>query len=508
MRVACFLTLVLGLAVNSPAGESDPISGILIDVRERQQLEIPESTVLDERVWQDPLVKESLGKYLLARDAIRKGQNSVAIGLLSQAVQLDQDNAAAWHKLAVLWERQRQSKIAMESWRQVFRINPDDLDALHAMGMQAFTEGDITEAARLLTTWRIGDGHQLLRQTRPDRVLYAEGALAHCMDVLGEIEAAKSLRRSVRTDIGGLQRGSAGMRISLDLWKQIIAQLRSVSAYESAFDATAIVFPLVQNDPNKLKDWYRDLIGHAILFDDGSRLSAVVSSIDDETLVSLAPGMSSQQIRAGLLYEAAALFSNLGSQDAAAWLYEDVLEHAPSDVMARNNLGYHLLEQNRMDGYLQRLIENVWRDAPDDPAVLDTYGWMLYLTGRFEDDGASPGAISLLEEANRRSGDDPSPEILNHLGDTYYRLGDVDAARDAWSQALSIIESPEQRAQWTLASMQLQESLWSRRLRDPGSLYDLAFGELQVKLQEKLASLESGNPCEVRPTFSELDIQY
>ena len=508
MRAACFLLLVLGLAVDSTAKDPDPIPELLLDVRERQQLQIPESSVLDQREWNDALVKESLAQYLLARDAIRRGQNAEAFGLLSRATQLDKDNAAAWRRLAMLWERQGQLEIAMESWREAFRINPRELDTLHAIGMQAFRDGEIAEAARLLTAWRIGEGQQSLKKNRPDRVLYAEGALSHCMDVLGETEVANSLRRSVRKDITGLRQDSFQRDISLELWKQIIANLRSVSAYESAFDATAAVLPLVQDDVNRLRDWYRDLISHAILFDDGSKISAVVSAIDDETIVMLAPGMSSQLIRAGLLYEAAALFSNLGSRDAAAWLYEDVLEYTPSDVMARNNLGYHLLEQNHMDAFLQRLVESVWRDAPDDPAVLDTYGWMQYLMGRFEDEEGNPGAISLLEEANRRSGDAQSPEILNHLGDTYYRLGDLDAARDAWSQALSLIESPEQRAQWILASMQLQESLWSRRLRDPGALYDLAFGELQVLLRQKLAALDSGAPCEVRPTFSELDIQY
>ncbi len=508
MRIVCFLILILGLAFDSFGKEPDPIPEILIDVQARQGLEIPRSDVLVNRSWQDPKVRESLGQYITARDSIRRQDTAVAISLLSRATQLDRNNAAAWRKLAMIWDQQGQRQIAMQAWRQVFRINPDDLDALHAIGMSVFRDGDVSEAARLLTAWRINDGQQLLRQTRPDRVLYAEGALAHCMDVLGERQAGEALRRSIRRDIEGLRQGSAGMVIRLDLWNQIIDQLKAVSAYESAFDATATILPLVRNDADELKNWYRDLIGHAILFDDGSRISTIVADIDDEAILMLAPGMSSRQIRAGLLYEAAALFSNLGSQDAAAWLYEDVLEYTPSNVMARNNLGYHLLEQNRVDDYLARLIESVWRDAPDDPAVLDTYGWMQYLKGRFSDEENLPGAASLLKEANDRSSDAPSPEILDHLGDTYYRLGDLDAAEDVWSQALSIIESQEQRAQWILSSMQLQQGLWGRRLRDPGTLYDLAFGELRLLLEKKLTALETGAPCEVRPTFSELEIQY
>ena len=508
MRITCFLSLLLGLVVSSSGMEPDQVSTVLLEVQQRLGLEVPESDVLASRAWQDPMVKESLGQYLMARDAIRRGDNAVGISLLSRATQLDRDNAAAWRKLAMLWERQGQGEIARESWRQVFRINPEDTDALHAIGMGAFRAGDFTEATRLLTAWRIDGGQRQLSQTRPDRVLYAEGALRTAWTCLTSSRQRRRLRRSVRSDIDGLRRGSAGMVIPLDLWNQIISQLMAVSAHESAFDATATILPLVQDDGEQLKDWYRDLISHAILFDDGSRLSAVISSVDDEILDKLAPGMSGDQIRAGLLYEAAALFSNLGNQEGAAWLYADVLEHASTNVMARNNLGYHLLDQNRFDPYLQRLIESVWRDAPDDPAVLDTYGWMQYLLGRFADEEESPGAISLLEDANERSAEDPSPEILDHLGDTYYRLGDEESARKVWSQALSIIESQGHRAAWIASSTQLQQSLWRRRLRDPGTLYDLVFGELEALLREKLASLDAGSPCEVRPTFAELDIRY
>lgn len=508
MRAACLFLLYWGLVTSSMVLGSDSISDLLVDVQERQQLQIPESSILQNRVWQDSMVKESLSQYLEARNAIRQGNNPVAIGLLSRATQLDQDNAAAWLALANLWEQQRQSEIAMEAWRQVFRINPGNLEALYAIGMRTFREGDVQEAARLLTAWRIEEGQEVLRQTRPDRVLYAEGALAHCMDVLDESEIADALRRSIRTDIEGLRRGSAGMSISIGLWKQIIAQLRSVSAYESAFEVESIILPLVQKKNEKLMDWYRDLISHAILFDDGSALSAVISGIDEETLAMFTSDMSSRQIRASLLYQAAALYNMLGNDDAAAWLYEDVLEYDPSNVMARNNLGYHLLDQNRMDEYLRRLIDGVWRDAPDDSAILDTYGWMQYLQDRFEDEEGDPGALSLLEEANQRSGDNPSPEILNHLGDTQYRLGDIDAARESWTTALSIVQSDERRAVWILSSTQLQETLWDRQLRDPSTLYDLTFGELQFNLQAKLAALDSGTPCEVRPTFSELKIQY
>ena len=65
-----------------------------------------------------------------------------------------------------------------------------------------------------------------------------------------------------------------------------------------------------------------------------------------------------------------------------------------------------------------------------DYAVIDSLGWAYYLHGHFDH------ALALIARANELSTSDPNGEMLDHLGDIYWRLNRREEARDAWRQAL------------------------------------------------------------------------
>jgi tetratricopeptide (TPR) repeat protein len=102
----------------------------------------------------------------------------------------------------------------------------------------------------------------------------------------------------------------------------------------------------------------------------------------------------------------------------------------PDSVTRLNALGYALIqrEEGLEEGY--RLLWRGFNYGQMDYAVVDSLGWAYYLYGRFDE------ARALIERANELSANDPNAEILDHLGDVYWRLNRREEARARWREAL------------------------------------------------------------------------
>ena len=110
----------------------------------------------------------------------------------------------------------------------------------------------------------------------------------------------------------------------------------------------------------------------------------------------------------------------------ARWLFAE----QPDSVLRLNALGYALIQrpEGLEEGY--RLLWRGFNFGQTDNAVVDSLGWAYYLHGAFEE------ARVLVERAVELS-IDPNPEIIDHLGDIYWRLDRRDDARVQWQEALA-----------------------------------------------------------------------
>lgn len=114
-----------------------------------------------------------------------------------------------------------------------------------------------------------------------------------------------------------------------------------------------------------------------------------------------------------LLYARAISAATAGNVDLAEQDLRRIIQLDPEHAMALNALGYTLTDQTDRHNEAYRLIRRALEFTPDDPATLDSMGWVLFRMGRADE------AVDYLEQA---AAGDRNPEILAHLVEVLHSL--------------------------------------------------------------------------------------
>ncbi|HSB96915.1 MAG TPA: tetratricopeptide repeat protein, partial [Spongiibacteraceae bacterium] len=104
-----------------------------------------------------------------------------------------------------------------------------------------------------------------------------------------------------------------------------------------------------------------------------------------------------------------------------------ILDKDPSNVVALNALGYTLANLTNRYDEAYALIKKALAQKPDDPAIMDSMGWVEYRRGNLA------AARALLEKAYATY---PDPEVAAHLGEVLWQAGSEARAREIWLKAL------------------------------------------------------------------------
>ncbi|MDE3735626.1 tetratricopeptide repeat protein [Metapseudomonas resinovorans] len=104
-----------------------------------------------------------------------------------------------------------------------------------------------------------------------------------------------------------------------------------------------------------------------------------------------------------------------------------IIEREPENAMALNALGYTLADRTTRYDEAKKLVEQAHKLNPDDPAILDSLGWVNYRMGNL------PEAERLLRLALKEF---PDHEVAAHLGEVLWAQGKQVEARKIWAEAL------------------------------------------------------------------------
>lgn len=145
-----------------------------------------------------------------------------------------------------------------------------------------------------------------------------------------------------------------------------------------------------------------------------------------DTALAVVPGNTD------LLYARALTAERVGRLDILEADIRAILITEPDNAHALNALGFTLADQTERYEEAYELLKRAIEIMPDDAAIIDSFGWVNYRMGHFDE------AIRLLRKALASLDDN---EIAAHLGEVLWASGAKDEAKSVLQKALQ--KSPD-----------------------------------------------------------------
>ncbi|MFY8060669.1 MAG: hypothetical protein ACOVMK_03920, partial [Arenimonas sp.] len=115
--------------------------------------------------------------------------------------------------------------------------------------------------------------------------------------------------------------------------------------------------------------------------------------------------------------------------DSAMSELQTILKVAPADADALNAYGFTLAKELNKPRAAYKPLAQAFLLAPEQPEILDSYGYVLFRLGRDEE------ALIHLQKAWRLT---PSAVTAGHLGQVFLRIGDRQQAQDYLEKGLQL----------------------------------------------------------------------
>ncbi|MBX2879606.1 MAG: tetratricopeptide repeat protein [Granulosicoccus sp.] len=151
-----------------------------------------------------------------------------------------------------------------------------------------------------------------------------------------------------------------------------------------------------------------------------------------EAVQVLTEGLERFPDNSDLLYARALTADSAGDSNMLVDDLSRLIQLEPENAHALNALGYYYVDNNVELDKAEGLLLDAIRIEPNDPAIMDSVGWLYYRQGRIDE------AVEQLRAAYQLL---PDPEIAAHLGEALWVSGAQTEARELVQQAL--LESPD-----------------------------------------------------------------
>jgi tetratricopeptide (TPR) repeat protein len=325
-------------------------------------------------------------QLLYARALMFEGETEKAIEYLAYLIgDSPQPDADARMELALMYMLTDRDDDALSQVNQILLEQGGRIDALRLMAIINF------RAERLDVAW--DDFQDLLAsgEYRMDALYY----LARIADYREQYERAARLYREVRygdNAVFSQRRASALLAHFLD-------------DEEAAF---ALLDEFADTTPNNAVEVVAlkaQLLISLDRYDEGLELynKAIEYRPDNENLI----------------LGRAELLLRIGKLDEAIDEYRVAIKRWPDSSMALNALGYTLADRTEQFAEAEKLIRKASEIDPDNPAIIDSLGWVLYKLGQPEDGLVElQRAYELMED----------PEVASHLVEVLAELERLDEA--------------------------------------------------------------------------------
>jgi tetratricopeptide (TPR) repeat protein len=334
----------------------------------------------------------------LARVHTAEGNAVAAIALSQEAAALDPDgNRFAYADTLLRLDRLDEARQELESLRNEAAFR-DEADL--RLGKLAYQTGDMSEAGR-----RFGS------------LISSQSAAPEAFFYLSSIA-----EREGRTDLA-----LEGYSKLAEAGAGLIVRGRAARLLMKK-DERSAAFRMLDEYAQKERSEALDVeFAKAALLEDAGKSTEAIA------LLQLA--LERYPNHPGLLYQVALIQDKAGMVRESIRSFESLLKARPEDASLLNALGYSLADRNQKLPRAEQLIRKALESSPDNPAFLDSLGWVRFRRGDVE------GAIPHLERAYRIF---PDAEIASHWGEALWVSGKQSEARSLWARSLA--RSPDSKA--------------------------------------------------------------
>jgi len=327
------------------------------------------------------------------------GRTEDAKTFLGQKVEEQPDNRRLRLILARMYFEQRQLEAAKEQYGEALKFSPNDGDVLFALALIALEQKDDLLARKYF--------EKMVRwDQRPGEAHYYLGGIAERQS--NKVEALKAYQQ-VGTGYEFLpaQARIASILVGDGRWEEARKHLARMRASMPEHQQQLI------------------MIEAQLLADRGLEQEAL-SFLDE--VIALDP------TNVDLLYFRAMTGQRFDRLDVLEQDLRRVLSVDPDNADAMNALGYTLADLTDRHEEALELIQRALTLRPDEPAFIDSMGWVLYRLGDYEN------AVTYLRRALSLFKND---EVAAHLGEVLWVMGSEDEATLIWQEALELAPDSE-----------------------------------------------------------------
>jgi tetratricopeptide (TPR) repeat protein len=390
-----------------------------------------ESAVKQRPDWVD-------AQLLYARTLLIAGRSQEGLALMEQLAK-DNDDVQVQLQYAELLLSAGETEQARTLLDGILADNPGLPEASRALAFLALSEDDLDTAERLFGDLRFQDRYR-------DEAFYYLGRIAETREqplqatrnyarvtegshaVEAQLRTAQIMYRDMGNGPGALRHleefGEANPRFQTQM---LVARGQLLLQMKQPDEALSLLDSALEQSPedNTLEEAHAQL--YVALVQDAADRGAY-----DEAERLLKEGLARHPDHRSLRYSEALLLQDQGEMRKSARVLEDLVDDYPDDPTVLNALGYLLTDQFDRYTEARQYIQKALAKDPDNPAIIDSMGWVLYKLGDYA------SALDYLDRAYRLYAD---PEVAAHLIDTQWALGNKEQALDLLRSALE--KSPD-----------------------------------------------------------------
>ena len=360
---------------------------------------------------------------------MRAGDNSLAEQVLRSLVQSKPGDLQARLLLAQFLLETDKADQAQPVLEQLVKDQPNNAQALESLARLQLTSGNYAgalQSAATLQSLQANNVNAILIEGVANEALKkpVEARKAYERAFAADPRSSEAIVALSRFEVGEGKAAQALQRIDAALVQQPNdAQLHAIRgdvllAQRRFVDAAASYAAALKANPG----WVQAYRSQALAYQAAGQ--------PDQAIASLRAGLEATKGSEVIAMDLGTQLERAGRHDEAIKVFEDMLAKNPAQQLALNNLAMMLVTHRKDEASFKRAGELVqpFKDS-DNPAFLDTYGWVMYRLGRHAEAVAALGkAVEKVPNA---------PELRYHLGMAQLETGDKKGAQENLEAALA-----------------------------------------------------------------------